>query len=74
MTSQDEITRTADRLKDALGAAADLMAASDSPAWGAAADVISSGDSPVRIGGPRSVTLGSGWFRWPLLPASWRLR
>jgi S1-C subfamily serine protease len=31
MTSQDEITRTADRLKDALGAAADLMAAGDSP-------------------------------------------
>ena len=30
MTSQDEITRTADRLKDALGAAADLMAAGDS--------------------------------------------
>ncbi len=29
MTSQDEITRTADRLKDALGAAADLMAAGD---------------------------------------------
>jgi S1-C subfamily serine protease len=30
MTSQDEIARTADRLKDALGAAADLMAADDS--------------------------------------------
>lgn len=30
MTSQDEITRTADRLKDALSAAADLMAADDS--------------------------------------------
>ena len=29
MTSQDEITRTADRLKDALGAAAALMAAGD---------------------------------------------
>ena len=30
MTSQDEITRTAERLRDALGAAADLMAAGDS--------------------------------------------
>jgi hypothetical protein len=47
MTSQDEITRTADRLKDALGAAADVMTASDSPVWGAAADVISSGDSLI---------------------------
>jgi S1-C subfamily serine protease len=53
MTSQDEITRTADRLKDALGAAADVMTASDSPVWGAAADVISSGDSLVRIRGPQ---------------------
>ena len=31
MTGQDEITRTADRLKDALGAAADVMTAGDSP-------------------------------------------
>jgi S1-C subfamily serine protease len=38
MTSQDEITRTADRLKDALSAAADLMAA---------------GDSTVRSRGPK---------------------
>jgi S1-C subfamily serine protease len=30
MTSQDEITRAAERLKDALGAAADLMTADDS--------------------------------------------
>ena len=68
MTSQDEITRTADRLKDALGAAADLMAASDSPAWGAAADVISSGDSPVRIRGPQ---IGHAW-KWlvPLAAAA----
>ena len=31
MTSQDEITRTADRLRDALGAAADVMAAGAGP-------------------------------------------
>ena len=31
MTSQDEITRTADRVKDALGAAADVMMVGDSP-------------------------------------------
>jgi hypothetical protein len=31
MTSQDEITRTADRLKDALGAGAEAMAVGDSP-------------------------------------------
>ncbi len=49
MTSPDEITRTADRLKDALGAAADVMTASDSPVGAAAADVLSSGDSLVRI-------------------------
>ena len=65
MTSQDEITRTADRLKDALGAAADLMTASDSPVWGAATDVISSGDSLVRIRGPR---IAHTW-KW-LIPAS----
>jgi S1-C subfamily serine protease len=32
VTSQDEITRTADRLKDAFGAAADVMTVGDSPA------------------------------------------
>jgi S1-C subfamily serine protease len=32
VTSQDEITRTADRLRDALGAAADVMTAGSSPA------------------------------------------
>ena len=51
MTSQDEITRTADRLKDAFGAAADVMKASDSHVWGAAADVITSGDTLVRVRG-----------------------
>jgi S1-C subfamily serine protease len=68
MTSQDESTRTADRLKDALGAAADVMTASDSPVWGAAADVISSGDSLVRIRGPR---IGHAW-KWlvPLTAAA----
>jgi len=68
MTSQDEITRTADRLKDAFGAAADVMTASDSPVWGAAADVISSGDSLVRIRGPQ---IGHAW-KWlvPLTAAA----
>ena len=68
MTSQDEITRTADRLKDALGAAADVMTASDSPVWGAAADVISSGDSLIRIRGPQ---IGHAW-KWlvPLTAAA----
>jgi S1-C subfamily serine protease len=53
LTSQDEITRTADRLKDAFGAAADVMTAGDSPVRDAAADVITSGDSPVRIRGSK---------------------
>jgi S1-C subfamily serine protease len=68
MTSPDEITRTADRLKDAFGAAADVMTAVDSPVWGAAADVISSGDSLVRIRGPQ---IGHGW-KWlvPLTAAA----
>jgi len=68
MTSQDETTRTADRLKDAFGAAADVMTASDSPVWGAAADVITSGDSLVRIRGSR---IGHPW-RWlvPLTAAA----
>ena len=68
MTSQDEITRTADLLKDALGAAADLMTASDSPVWGAATDVISSGDSLARIRGPQ---IGHAW-KWlvPLTAAA----
>jgi hypothetical protein len=39
LTSQDEITRTANRLKDAFGAAADVMM---------------TGNSPVRIQGPRT--------------------
>jgi S1-C subfamily serine protease len=39
LTSQDEITRTADRLKDAFGAAAEVMI---------------TGDSPVRTRGPRT--------------------
>jgi S1-C subfamily serine protease len=68
MTSQDEITRTAGRLKDALGAAADLMAVGDSTVWGAAADVISSGGSLVRIRGPQ---IGHAW-KWlvPLTAAA----
>jgi S1-C subfamily serine protease len=68
LTSQDEITRTADRLKDAFGAAADVMTASDSPVWGAAADVISSGDSLVRI---RGTQIGHAW-KWlvPLTAAA----
>ena len=49
MTSQEEITRTADRLKDAFGAAADVMMAGDGPGWSATADVITSGDNLVRI-------------------------
>jgi S1-C subfamily serine protease len=63
MTSQDEITRTADRLKDAFGAAADVMAVGGSPVRSTAADVITSGDSLVRIPGPR---IGHAW-KW-LLP------
>ncbi len=68
MTSQDEITRTAERLKDALGAAADVMTASGSPVWGADADVISSGDSLIRIRGPQ---IGHAW-KWlvPLAAAA----
>jgi len=60
LTSQDEITRTANRLKDAFGAAADVMTASDSHVWGAATDVISSDDSLVRIRGPQ---IGHAW-KW----------
>jgi hypothetical protein len=37
MISEEEIARTADRLKDALGAAADVMAARDAPAGALAA-------------------------------------
>ena len=68
MTSQDEITRAADRLKDALGAAADVMTASGSPVWGADADVISAGDSLIRIRGPQ---IGHAW-KWlvPLAAAA----
>jgi S1-C subfamily serine protease len=61
MTSQDEITRTADRLKDALGAAAYVMTVDGSPVRDATADVIASGDSLVR--GPK---IGRAW-KW-LLP------
>jgi S1-C subfamily serine protease len=63
MTSQDEITRTADRLKDAFGAAAYVMTVGGSPVRDAAADVITSGDSLVRIRGPKT---GHAW-KW-LLP------
>jgi len=68
VTSQDEITRTADRLKDALGAAADVMMAGDSPGWSATADVITSGDNLVRIPGRK---IGHPW-RWlvPLTAAA----
>ena len=68
MTSQDEITRAADRLRDALGAAADVMTASGSPVWRADADVISSGDSLIRIRGPQ---IGHAW-KWlvPLAAAA----
>ena len=68
MTSQDEIIRTADRLRDALGAAADVMTTSNSPVWGAAADVISSGDSLIRIRRPQ---IGHAW-KWlvPLTAAA----
>jgi S1-C subfamily serine protease len=68
VTSQDEITRTADRLKDAFGAADAVMAAGDSPVWSATADVITSGDNLVRIRGHK---LGHPW-RWlvPLTAAA----
>jgi S1-C subfamily serine protease len=68
LTSQDEITRTADRLKDAFGAAAAVMSAGDSPAWDAGADVVTSGDTPVHIRGPR---IGHAW-KWlvPLTAAA----
>jgi len=61
MIRQDEVTRTADRLKDAFGAAADVMTVGDSPVPEAAADVLTYGDSRDR--GPR---IGHPW-RW-LLP------
>ena len=48
MTSQDEITRTADRLKDAFGAAADVMTAAS---------------APVAPANPEPATPGSGCFR-----------
>ena len=60
MTSQDEITRTADRLKDALRAAADLK-----DALGAAADLMAVGDSTVRSRGSK-ISHVRAW----LLPAS----
>ena len=63
MTRQDEITRAADRLRDAFGAAADVMTVTDSPAWSTTGDVITSGDRPVRIRGSR---IGHAW-KW-LLP------
>ena len=78
MTSQDEITRTADRLKDALGAAADLMAVGDSTvrargprtghAWkwllplAAAASVVVITLAAVLAGHPAGNTLASGPF------------
>lgn len=63
MTSQDEITRTADRLGDALGAAADVMTADVSLVRNVDADVITFGISPVRI---RGTKIGHAW-KW-LLP------
>jgi S1-C subfamily serine protease len=58
MTSQDEITRTAERLKDALGAAAGVMMAGDSPVrtrgsgTGDGHDLLEFGPQPAR-GRPR---------------------
>ena len=68
MTSQDEITRTADRLKDAFGAAADVMMVSDSPVGSATADVITSGDNLVGFRGRKT---GHPW-KWlvPLTAAA----
>ena len=63
MTSQDEITRTADRLRDAFGAAADVMTADTSLVRDSDADVITLDISPVRIRGPK---IGHAW-KW-LLP------
>ena len=78
MTSQDEITRTADRLKDAFGAAADVMTAGVSPgrtrksrtghAWkwllplAAAASVVVIVLAEVLIGHPATNTSASGSF------------
>jgi S1-C subfamily serine protease len=60
MTSQDEITRTVDRLRDAFGAAADVMTAGDRPVWSATPDVLTSGDGLVRI---RRSRIGHAW-KW----------
>jgi S1-C subfamily serine protease len=78
VTSQDEITRTADRLKDALGAAADVMTVGDSPvrarrpvighAWkwllplAAAASVVLIVLAEALIGHSAANTLASGPF------------
>ena len=53
MTTQDEITRTANRLRDALGAAADVMAAPDSPV------LVESG---AESGGGRGRGRARGWL------------
>jgi S1-C subfamily serine protease len=79
VNSQDEITRTADRLKDALGAAADVMTVGDSPvrarrpvmghAWkwllpsAAAATAVAIILVEVLVGHPAGVTLASGPFK-----------
>jgi S1-C subfamily serine protease len=60
VSSQDEITLTADRLKDALGAAARVMTVGASPVRGPAPDVITLGDG---IGRPKA---GHAW-KW-LIP------
>jgi S1-C subfamily serine protease len=54
LISHDEITRTADRLRDALGAAADAMTASHSLAQDAVADVITIDGTAVRVRGPKA--------------------
>ena len=68
MISDDEITRTADRLRDAFAAAEDAMTVGHSLAQGAAADVITADGSPV---GNRGSKVAHAW-RWliPLTAAS----
>jgi S1-C subfamily serine protease len=54
LISNDEITRTADRLRDAFAAAADAMTVGDSLAQGAAADVITIDGTSARIRGTKA--------------------
>ena len=63
MISDDEITRTADRLRDAFGAAEEAMTVGHSLAQGAAADVITVDGTPVRHRGSK---VGHAW-KW-LIP------